>query len=101
MDQSRADTCDDKIGPCDDNCDQTCKATYGPETQSKCDGPVGNSSCTCHYQCIKVCNGGTGMCSEACPNNCCDMNCAKKYIGGHGYCNSLGNFRLCQCNYPC
>ncbi|KAG7540948.1 hypothetical protein ISN45_Aa07g010900 [Arabidopsis thaliana x Arabidopsis arenosa] len=49
----------------------------------------------------KLCEGGAGLCTPACAESCCDFNCIKKYNGGHGSCTSVGNIRLCQCEYSC
>ncbi|KAH0871503.1 hypothetical protein HID58_078525 [Brassica napus] len=60
---------------------------------------------TCYYTCgppsptpphHKQCYGGTGLCSSA-----CNQNCAQKYLGGSGFCESIGISRLCKCQYPC
>lgn len=101
VNQSRAATCMDTEGPCD-NCDQKCLAKYGPSVRTQC----GNSLCMCIYQCRpgpspKTCYGGAGPCSQSCPDQCCDANCAKKYDNGKGYCQMLGSFSLCQCEYLC
>ncbi|XP_010435730.1 PREDICTED: putative defensin-like protein 180 [Camelina sativa] len=109
INQTRAESCNDVVGTCE-NCDERCKAKHGPSCISRCDGQFGVFLCTCTYECVppsppsppKVCNGGTStMCSQNCPEKCCDTNCAQKYSGGRGFCNSLGNFNLCQCQYPC
>ncbi|CAH8277400.1 unnamed protein product [Arabidopsis lyrata] len=107
VNQTRAISCDESLGLCK-KCDERCKAKHGPSCISKCDGEVGMLSCTCTYECgptlppkRNVCSGGTGMCSGNCPDKCCDTNCAQKYNGGRGFCNSLGNYNLCQCEYPC
>ncbi|CAL9224427.1 unnamed protein product [Arabidopsis halleri] len=101
VDQTRAGICNDSLGLCD-GCDQRCKAKHGPSCESKCDGPVGMLMCTCIYECPpKLCNGGLGNCGESCNEQCCDRNCALKYNGGHGYCNTLDDFSLCLCKYPC
>lgn len=108
MNQARADTCVDGLGTCQ-NCDERCKAKHGSSSESNCDRSIGVPLCTCYYQCgsspsppsPKKCDGGAGICSERCPEICCDMNCAQKYYGGHGFCNTLGTFSLCQCEYPC
>ncbi|CAF2132171.1 hypothetical protein BRARA_K00859 [Brassica rapa] len=100
VNQSRAGTCVETEGPCE-NCDQKCLAKFGPSVNTQC----GNSQCLCIYECPpsppKVCNGGAGLCSQNCPEKCCDTNCATKFNGGHGSCVTLGNFNLCQCEYPC
>ncbi|KAG7611104.1 hypothetical protein ISN44_As05g032140 [Arabidopsis suecica] len=107
VNQTRADSCDESLGLCE-TCDERCKAKHGPSCISKCDGEVGMLSCTCTYECGpplppkgNVCSGGTGMCSGKCPYKCCDTSCAQKYNGGRGFCNSLGNYNFCQCEYPC
>ncbi|XP_010438224.1 PREDICTED: defensin-like protein 182 [Camelina sativa] len=111
VDQARAKTCIDGLGTCE-NCDERCKAKHGPSSESNCgiSTEVPLPLCTCYYQCgsssspppsPKKCNGGVGICSQRCPEKCCDMNCAQKYNGGHGFCNTLGTFSLCQCEYPC
>ncbi|CAA7048814.1 unnamed protein product [Microthlaspi erraticum] len=99
VNQSSAAQCMETQGPCD-NCDQKCLAKYGPSVHTQC----GNSQCICIYECgqpAKTCSGGGGMCSQNCPETCCDANCAQKFNGGKGYCQSLGNYNLCQCEYPC
>ncbi|ESQ54220.1 hypothetical protein EUTSA_v10026566mg [Eutrema salsugineum] len=107
VNQTRANTCSEGLGTCE-NCDQRCKAKHGPSSQSSCDRSVGVPLCTCYYQCgppsptpPKICDGGAGICSQSCPDKCCDTNCAQKYKGGRGFCSSIGNYRLCQCTYPC
>lgn len=112
MNQTRATICVDGLGTCE-NCDQKCKAKHGPSSESSCDRSIGVPLCTCYYECPspppsppsptppKTCFGGTGACSQRCPEKCCDMNCAQKYRGGHGYCDTLGTISLCQCEYPC
>ncbi|KAL1210581.1 putative defensin-like protein [Cardamine amara subsp. amara] len=49
----------------------------------------------------KVCEGGAGICTPQCGEDCCEAHCVKKYRGGSGSCNSIGNILLCQCEYPC
>ncbi|CAH8274857.1 unnamed protein product [Arabidopsis lyrata] len=107
VNQTRADTCTDGLGLCN-GCDERCKAKHGPSSESNCDRSIGVGLCVCYYQCgspsppvQKKCNGGAGICSQRCQGTCCDMNCAQKYNGGHGFCNTLGTFSLCQCEYPC
>ncbi|AEE85716.1 low-molecular-weight cysteine-rich 59 [Arabidopsis thaliana] len=109
VNQARGDTCIDGLGYCN-NCDERCKAKHGPSSESSCDRSVGVPLCKCYYECEsppsppappKKCDGGAGICSQRCQGQCCDMNCAQKYIGGHGFCNTLGTFSFCQCEYPC
>ncbi|EOA29046.1 hypothetical protein CARUB_v10025300mg [Capsella rubella] len=111
VNQARGNTCTDGLGSCE-NCDARCKAKHGLSSVSSCDHSIGLPIplCTCSYQCggsppsppsPKICNGGGGICSQRCPKTCCEINCAQKYNGGHGFCNTLGTFSLCQCVYPC
>ncbi|XP_018482286.1 defensin-like protein 182 [Raphanus sativus] len=111
VNQTRANTCTDGLGTCE-NCDQRCKAKHGPSSESNCDHSLVMPLCLCYYQCAgptptptptppKICNGGAGICSRSCPETCCNTNCAQKFNGGHGFCSTLGNFNLCQCQYPC
>ncbi|CAB81000.1 hypothetical protein [Arabidopsis thaliana] len=103
VNQARGDTCIDGLGYCN-NCDERCKAKHGPSSESSCDRSVGVPLCKCYYECEsppsppappKKCDGGAGICSQRCQGQCCDMNCAQKYIGGHGFCNTLdGRKRL-------
>ncbi|EOA18836.1 hypothetical protein CARUB_v10007451mg [Capsella rubella] len=110
---TKADTCKEGLGTCK-NCDQRCKTKYGASSQGNCDGSVGLLVCTCHFKCgihspppplsyqpQKTCNGGAGFCSKTCNKDCCDSNCAQKYDGGTGFCNTIGHANLCQCVYPC
>ncbi|KAL1223331.1 putative defensin-like protein [Cardamine amara subsp. amara] len=104
VNQTRAGTCDESLGICQ-GCDDRCKAKHGPSCISKCDGEVGNLMCTCTYDCtppppLKTCNNGLGMCSPSCPE-CCNAQCAQKYVGGSGLCNTLDNISMCLCKYPC
>lgn len=93
--------CQDGLGSCA-QCDGRCKVKHGPTGQGSCD--TRNQLCTCYYTCgpppnppqPKQCYGGTGMCSNA-----CNQSCAQKYPGGSGFCESIGNTRLCKCQYPC
>ncbi|CAN8314265.1 unnamed protein product [Cochlearia groenlandica] len=100
VNQSRAETCTENGGFCT-GCGERCRSTYGPLTQNKCEGIV----CKCIFDCAnpppKMCDGGAGICSQSCPDDCCNSTCAQKYNGGTGFCNSLGNSMLCQCQYPC
>ncbi|KAL0804919.1 hypothetical protein Bca101_097410 [Brassica carinata] len=98
----KANSCQDPLGSCL-QCDERCKAKHGPTGQASCD--TRNQLCTCYYTCgpssptppqHKQCYGGTGLCSSA-----CNQNCAQKYLGGSGFCESIGNSRLCKCQYPC
>ncbi|XP_013597357.1 PREDICTED: defensin-like protein 183 [Brassica oleracea var. oleracea] len=98
----KANSCQDPLGSCL-QCDERCKAKHGPTGQASCDSR--NQLCTCYYTCgppsptpphHKQCYGGTGLCSSA-----CNQNCAQKYLGGSGFCESIGNSRLCKCQYPC
>ncbi|KAJ4899229.1 Defensin-like protein 183 [Raphanus sativus] len=97
----KAATCQDPLGSCL-QCDERCKAKHGPTGQASCDR---NQLCTCYYTCgpssptppkHKQCYGGAGLCSSA-----CNQNCAQKYPGGSGFCESIGSTRLCKCQYPC
>lgn len=108
--EAQGNLCRDGLGTCE-NCDLKCKTKHGPSSESNCDHSVGVALCTCFYQCHpptppppptqKTCNSGTTLCTEQCSDNCCDTNCAKSHVGGHGICNSIGNTRLCLCEYPC
>ncbi|KAL0891272.1 hypothetical protein Bca101_015255 [Brassica carinata] len=98
----KAATCQDPLGSCL-QCDERCKAKHGPTGQASCDNR--NQLCTCYYTCgpppptppkRKQCYGGAGLCSSA-----CNQNCAQKYIGGSGFCETIGNSSLCKCQYPC
>ena len=110
VNQTRADICVDGLGTCE-NCDQRCKSKHGPSGHGDCDDrSTGVPMCRCHYQCeppsltstpLNTCNGGAGLCSVNCPQKCCDINCALKFIGGSGMCFTLGNTSVCQCKYPC
>ncbi|KAG2245446.1 hypothetical protein Bca4012_015784 [Brassica carinata] len=109
VNQTGANTCTEGLGTCE-NCDERCKAKHGPSSESNCDRSLVIPLCVCYYQCPdppptptppKICNGGAGLCSARCPANCCDTNCAQKFNGGHGFCDTIGNFNLCQCQYPC
>ncbi|EOA28861.1 hypothetical protein CARUB_v10025105mg [Capsella rubella] len=102
VEQARAGKCNEVVGPCNAGCDQRCKAMHGPSCESKCEGILGNLSCTCVYDCSrKICNGGLGNCGVACNNQCCDAKCAQRYNGGRGFCNTLFEFSVCQCKFPC
>ncbi|CAH8302934.1 unnamed protein product [Eruca vesicaria subsp. sativa] len=88
VNQSRASICYETLGICDLNCSQRCQAKYGPSVHVQCT----NGQCTCFYQCgppPKVCYGGAGFCSDDCNGDCCNMNCANKYLAGHGSCLTL------------
>ncbi|KAG7533138.1 hypothetical protein ISN45_Aa08g007700 [Arabidopsis thaliana x Arabidopsis arenosa] len=103
VNQIRAQTCDENLGSCE-NCDQRCKAKHGPLSVSKCNGPDG--MCKCTYECAsfkpaKVCVGGTDMCTDTCPQSCCDRQCAIKYKNGHGGCVNYAGYRMCICEYSC
>ncbi|EOA18746.1 hypothetical protein CARUB_v10007327mg [Capsella rubella] len=112
LNQVSAKECIDGLGTCE-NCDQRCKTKHGKSSESSCERSIGMPIpfCTCYYQCggfssppppsPEICNGGGGICSQRCPETCCDINCAHKYKGGHGFCNTFGIFSLCQCEYPC
>ncbi|CAL0306493.1 unnamed protein product [Lupinus luteus] len=82
-------------------CDQNCKARF-PDGQGSCD--LGLCSC---YSCTKIpppkkkCIGGIGLCSNVCDENCCNGKCAGKFNEGVGFCNSLGVYRMCTCEYTC
>ncbi|CAN8229986.1 unnamed protein product [Cochlearia groenlandica] len=107
MKRVRANQCQEGMGTCQ-NCDERCKAKHGPDSESNYDSSVGYPLCTCYFQCPpypqpprKMCNGGGGMCTHTCQDNCCNENCARKFNGGSGFCNTLGTYMLCQCTYPC
>ncbi|KAG2288247.1 hypothetical protein Bca52824_047851 [Brassica carinata] len=110
MIEAQGNLCRDGLGTCED-CDQKCKTKHGPSSESSCDRSVGVALCTCFYQCTPptppspptrpTCNSGTTLCTEQCSDSCCDTNCAQSHDGGHGICNSIGNTRLCLCEYPC
>ncbi|CAH8385153.1 unnamed protein product [Eruca vesicaria subsp. sativa] len=99
VNQSRASTCFETLGLCDQNCAPQCVAKYGPSVHVQ----YTNGKCTCFFQYghSKVCYGGAGFCSEDCNRNCCNMNCANKYLAGHGSCLMLVNINLCECEYSC
>ncbi|KAL0772091.1 hypothetical protein Bca101_037242 [Brassica carinata] len=110
MIEAQGNLCRDGLGTCE-GCDQKCKTKHGPSSESSCDRSVGVALCTCFYQCTPptppspptrpTCNSGTTLCTEQCSDSCCDTNCAQSHDGGHGICNSIGNTRLCLCEYPC
>lgn len=105
MNQIRADTYEDDLGAgsCE-NCDQRCKAKHGPSSVSKCNGPVGKCMCINEFKPLlpsKVCVGGIDMCTDTCPESCCDRLCAIKYKNGHGGCVLYPPYRMCICEYSC
>ncbi|KAF8118530.1 hypothetical protein N665_0004s0015 [Sinapis alba] len=107
VNQAKADPCVDGLGACE-NCDNRCKFKHGPSSHGDCDRSVGVALCRCYYQCeppsltpLNICKGGGGLCSKRCPETCCNKICALNYNGGHGVCNTFGNFNVCQCQYPC
>ncbi|ESQ54216.1 hypothetical protein EUTSA_v10026848mg [Eutrema salsugineum] len=95
----KANICQDALGACP-QCDVRCKAKHGPAGQGSCDNV--NQLCTCNYTCgppnpqqSEQCYG-LFICTDA-----CNQNCAQKYLGGSGFCESIGNTKLCKCQYPC
>ncbi|CAN8255109.1 unnamed protein product [Cochlearia groenlandica] len=101
VNQTKSDTCVRNGGFCE-GCGARCRFRFGPLTQTKCVGIV----CKCIYDCPphppeKLCVGGAGVCTQACPDDCCNGTCSQKYIAGSGSCQSMGSYRLCQCQYPC
>ncbi|KAF1867753.1 hypothetical protein Lal_00050186 [Lupinus albus] len=88
----------DDLGACGDpgQCDQRCKAKH-----SGGEGKCGLGLCTC-YHCKEnpPCDGAIGLCGIGCDENCCKAKCADKFKGV-GYCNQIGSYSQCACQYDC
>lgn len=108
---SEANTCSINLGPCTNDCAAKCSAAH-PGGKGYCFGDIPNAkACMCDYFCPgppahpappkRNCNAGLGPCSISCESACCNAKCAAKYNNGIGFCNTLGNIRLCQCQYTC
>ncbi|KAI6680906.1 hypothetical protein NL676_034787 [Syzygium grande] len=112
--------CSEGIGLCGEGneCEQRCMASHGPGSQGSCDYTIKPPLCTCYYNCPepppcggsggscpepppKECNGGGGLCTVACTDQCCSDRCATKFSQGRGYCDNSAGPWLCQCQYPC
>ncbi|MBA0708475.1 hypothetical protein Golax_023586, partial [Gossypium laxum] len=93
--------CEKKIGICDENCNSKCEASKSGKGICEKLSPNEIGTCKCLYECDgnensspknKKCNGGIGLCSEQCADDCCDRNCAIKYpgpLGGSGFCMNI------------
>ncbi|XP_039165513.1 defensin-like protein 182 [Eucalyptus grandis] len=101
--------CSEGIGLCGkgNECEEKCQARHGPGSQGSCDYIIKPPLCTCYYDCPtppplpKLCNGGGGLCSYSCEDQCCSDRCATKFSQGRGYCDDSAGPWLCQCQYPC
>ncbi|KAL3745873.1 hypothetical protein ACJRO7_014900 [Eucalyptus globulus] len=101
--------CSEGIGLCGkgNECEQKCQARHGPGSQGSCDYIIKPPLCTCYYDCPtppplpKLCNGGGGLCSYSCEDQCCSDRCATMFSQGRGYCDDSAGPWLCQCQYPC
>ncbi|KAK3437571.1 hypothetical protein EUGRSUZ_C02229 [Eucalyptus grandis] len=99
------------IGLCGkgNECEQKCQARHGPGSQGSCDYIIKPPLCNCYYDCPtppplpKLCNGGGGLCSYSCEDQCCSDRCATKFSQGRGrgYCDDSAGPWLCQSQYPC
>ncbi|XP_071725216.1 defensin-like protein 183 [Rutidosis leptorrhynchoides] len=95
-------------GLCGNDCNARCKSRH-PGGDGSCNYAIKPPMCTCNYPCgptpvppiIRKCNGGQGVCSAACRDNCCNQKCAKAYKQGIGFCTDIGNNSLCNCQYVC
>ncbi|KAM7470043.1 hypothetical protein LguiA_008226 [Lonicera macranthoides] len=108
---SEARTCSVNYGPCTNDCAARCTREH-PGGNGYCFGDIPSAkACNCDFSCPgppappapprRNCSGTLGLCSSRCEAACCNGNCAAKFNNGIGFCNTLGNTRLCQCQYTC
>nr|KJB22034.1 hypothetical protein B456_004G026300 [Gossypium raimondii] len=99
--------CEKKIGICDENCNSKCEASKSGKGICEKLSPNEIGTCKCLYECDgnessspknKKCNGGIGLCSEQCADDCCDRNCAIKYPGPLGGVWVLHEYCWCTCS---